>query len=367
MSKRDYYEVLGVSKSASKDEIKKAYRKLAKEYHPDKNKSEGAESKFREVQEAYDVLSDEQKKTAYDQYGFAGTQAFGSGGSGGFGNGSFSSDFGDLEDVLGNFFGGGLGGFDFGGLGGTRRSTGRQTSRGSDLEFILQIEFKEAVFGAEKEVSYNRKIKCDVCSGSGAKDNKKKTCATCGGRGQVKRMQNTFFGNMQVVTNCPECGGTGEIISEKCSKCKGSGTLDIKDKFNVKIPAGIPDSVTLKFNGKGDAGERGGSSGDLYLTIEVKSDPVLERRGDDIYMDKQIDVVTAVLGGEVTVPTVHGEVVMKVPSGTQSGKVLRLKEKGGPKFKGNGKGDQYVKLVVNIPEKLNKEQKALWEKLKETK
>ncbi|MEP7103928.1 MAG: molecular chaperone DnaJ [Candidatus Dojkabacteria bacterium] len=362
MAKRDYYEVLGVSKSASKDEIKKAYRKLAKEFHPDKNKAAGAEEKFKEAQEAYDILSDSQKKQAYDQYGFAGTQAFGGGGSnfGGFGQGDFDFGAGDLGDLLGNFFGGG---FDFG-SGAARTSRGRN-NRGADLELTLQVEFLDAIFGKELEIEYKKRTKCDKCDGTGSKDGKKKTCHTCGGKGQIRQMQNTFFGSMQVVTECPTCHGTGQEISEKCYKCGGSGVTSQNESFKMNIPAGIPDGVTLKFSGRGNAGENGATSGDLYITIEVKSHPVLERRGDDIYMDKEIDVVTAVLGGEIKVPTVHGDVIMKVPSGTQPEKILRLREKGGPKFRGNGNSDQYVKLLVKIPEKISKNEKELWEQLKE--
>lgn len=357
MAKRDYYEVLGVTKSASKDEIKKSYRKLAKEYHPDKNKSAGAEEKFKEVQEAYDILSDQQKRQAYDQYGFAGTQAFGGSGMGGFSQGGFSADFGDLEGLLGNFFGGGIGGFG----GGSRR---RGNSRGSDLEMNMQVEFNEAIFGIDREIEYERQNRCDKCNGTGSKDGQKKTCQTCDGKGQIRQTQNTIFGSMQVVTDCPTCEGSGEVISEKCDKCSGNGILKAKEKLTVKIPAGIPDGVTVRFNEKGNAGRRGGDFGDLYVSIEVKPDKVLERRGDDIYMDQEIDVVTAVLGGEVKVPTVHGEVFMKVPAGTQPEKVLRLKGKGGPKFRGGANADQYVKLIVKIPEKLSRDEKDAWEKLK---
>jgi len=362
--KRDYYQVLGVSKSASKDEIKKSYRSLAKQYHPDKNKSNDAESKFKEIQESYDVLSDESKRKAYDQYGFAGTQAFSGGGGGGytdFGS-SFGGDTSGFEDILGNFFGNSFSGF---GNGNGRGGGSRVSNRGEDLEYSLQIEFNEAIFGLEKELQYNRLIKCDLCNGSGAKNGAKKTCPTCGGKGQVVQVQNTLLGRMQVVTTCPTCLGEGEIITEKCPKCKGTGTLSIKDKFTIKIPAGIPDGVTLRFKEKGNAGKNGGGYGDLLITIEVKADKNLERKGDDIYMSKEIDVVTAVLGGEVEIPTVHGLVIMKIPAGTQSNKVLRLKEKGGPKFRSNGSNaDQYVKIIVNIPVKLSKQEKEIWESLK---
>jgi len=360
---RDYYEVLGISKSASKEEIKKSYRKLAKEFHPDRNKAADAETKFKEVQESYDILSDEQKRSAYDQYGFAGTQAFNGGGSpyGGFGNmEGFSGNGGGLDDLLGNLFGNNFGGFDFNG-GGSRRT--RNGNRGSDLEFSVQLDFMEAVFGIEKELVYERDILCDQCHGSGAKNGKRKTCVTCNGKGQVAQVQNTFFGRMQVVTTCPTCEGLGQIPEEECPKCKGSGINRVREKFAIKIPSGIPEGVTLRFKDRGNSGQNGGEVGDLFVTIEVKQHPKLERKGNDIYLDQEIDVITAVLGGEVQIPTVHGDVLMKVPEGTQSGKVLRLKEKGGPKFQSNGNGDQYVKLIVNIPTKLTKEQKELWKKL----
>jgi molecular chaperone DnaJ len=364
--KKDYYEALGLSKGASKEEIKKAYRKLAKTYHPDKNKDSGAETRFKEVQEAYDILSDEQKRAAYDQYGFAGTQAFG--GSGGGFNGSYGgADMGDLEDVLGNLFGGSLGGFSFGGRDffGRQAPTRSGSRRGSDMEFVLQIEFMEAIFGVEKEIEYDRLVKCEVCNGSGSKDGKRKECSTCKGRGQVVSVRNTFFGTMQVASPCPSCGGSWEIIAEKCSNCQGKGNVKKRDTFRIKVPAGIPDGVTLRFVGRGNAGEQGGDYGDLFITIEAKSNNELERRGDDIYSNINVDVVTAVLGGDVRVPTVHGDVMMKIPAGTQSEKVLRLKDKGGPKFKGNGNGDQYVKVIVDIPTKLSGKEKGIWEELKE--
>lgn len=357
MSKRDYYEVLGVSKSASKDELKRAYRKLAKELHPDRNKQQDAEAKFKEVQEAYDVLSDEQKRAAYDQYGFAGTQAYG----GGYGQGDFggfnAADLGDLGDLFGSFFGG-LGGFDFGG-GGSRRH------RGGDIEATVKISFMEAVFGAEKTVTYHRHMACDKCGGSGAKDGKLETCPTCKGQGRTMQVQRTILGNIQTVTTCPTCAGSGQVAKEKCDKCGGDGINERKEELKVKVPAGIPDGVTLRFQAAGDYGQRGGTPGDLFLTIEIESHPRLERRGDDIYLDQDVDVVSAVLGGEVEIPTVHGNLTIKIPEGSQPGKVLKLSGKGGPKFRGNGNGDQYVKLNVKIPEKLSREQKSAWESLRE--
>ncbi len=363
MSKRDYYEVLGISKSASKDEIKKAYRKLAKELHPDRNKAADAEDKFKELQEAYEILADDQKRSAYDQYGFAGTQAFGGGGySGGmggfedFGQG-FGGNLGGLEDLLGGFFGNGFGGF-----GASSRAARNKV--GADLEVTLKVEFLEAVFGVEKTISYSREVICDKCSGTGAKEGKLKTCSVCNGTGQTVTLQRTIFGTMQVATTCTNCKGAGQEIAEKCDSCEGKGTVRQQEDFAIKIPAGIPDGVTLRFKDKGNAGRNGGAYGDLFVTIEVVSHPILERKGNDIYMDKEIDVVTAVLGGEVEIPSVHGSLRMKIPAGTQPEKVLRLKGKGGPRFRGNGNGDQYVRLIVKIPEKLSREEKKIWEKLK---
>lgn len=360
MAKRDYYEVLGISKTANKPEIKKAYRKLAKELHPDRNKAADAEQKFKEVQEAYDVLGDDQKRDAYDKYGFAGTQGFGgSGGMGGFGgfNGFEGADFGDLGNIFGSLFGG-----SFGGFGRAAANGGR--SRGGDIEATIQVDFSEAVFGAEKQVNYKRKIACHECGGSGAEGGKKQTCTQCGGRGQVAQVQQTIFGTMQTVTTCPKCRGAGEVAEQECKHCHGGGLEDTKEDFNLKIPAGIPDGVTLRFSGRGNAGAKGGAPGDLYITVEVAPHARLERRGDDIYLDQEIDVVTATLGGEIKIPTVHGEVTMKVPAGTQPEKVLRLSGKGGPRFRGNGNGDQYVRIQVRVPEKLSRQERDIWQQLR---
>ncbi len=362
MSKRDYYEVLGLSKSASKPEIKKAYRKLAKEFHPDRNKSADAETNFKEVQEAYEILSDEQKRAAYDQYGFAGTQGFGGGANGGLGDFSqaFGGDMGNLEDLLQGFFGGSFGGFSQGGMTGRRHDFS-----GADLEVNIKIGFLEAVFGVEKTIQYKRLIVCDKCDGTGSKDGKTKTCPVCGGSGKETKVQRTILGAMQMVTTCSECHGVGHVIEQKCDKCHGKSVLEKEDELTINIPAGIPDGVTLRFNGKGNAGQFDAGFGDLYATIDISAHPTLERRGNDIYMEKEIDVTTAVLGGNVIVDSVHGDITMKVPAGTQSEKILRLNGKGGPRFKGNGNGDQYVKLIVKIPEKLSKEEKRLWEELRQ--
>lgn len=358
MAKRDYYEVLGVSKSASKDEVKKAYRNLAKQYHPDRNKEAGAEDKFKEVQEAYDVLSDQPKREAYDRYGFAGAQSFGGGGLGGQDFGNFEGfDFGnlgDLGDIFGSFFGGNLSGF----------GGGRANLQGEDIKITLKLKFLEAVFGAEKEVSFNRQFACKKCGGTGAKDGKHKTCHTCGGNGKVAQVRQTMFGNMQTVTTCPTCDGTGQEISEKCDVCAGSGRNKEVENLSLKIPAGIPDGVNLRFPGKGNAGKNGERAGDLFVSIEVESHPRLERKGDDIYLDQTIDITTAVLGGEIPIPTVDGEVTIKIPNGSHSGQVLKLTGKGGPKFKGKSRADQYIRLELEVPKKLTKEEQKLWEELR---
>jgi molecular chaperone DnaJ len=354
MAQRDYYEVLGITKNADKSEIKKAYRKLAKEFHPDRNKEAGAEDKFKEVQTAYEVLSDDQKREAYDKYGFAGTQGFeGLGGMGGF------EDFagGDLGDLLGQMFGGA-----FGNVSGF--SNGRpRTKRGADIEAVLKVDFSEAVFGTSKKVRYDRFEGCTHCDATGAKDGKLKTCPTCNGSGQVSQIQNTFFGRIQTSAVCPTCEGRGKIPEATCTYCKGTGRQKKQTEFDVNIPAGIPDGVTLRFQEKGDAAEHGGVNGDLYVSIEVTPHPRLERRGDDIYLDQDISVTMAVLGGEVTIPSVSGELKMKVPAGTQPGKVLKLSDKGGPKFRGKGNGDQYIRLHIKVPTKLSGKQRELYEQL----
>lgn len=356
MAKRDYYEVLGVSKSASKDEIKKAYRNLAKQFHPDRNKEAGAEDKFKEVQEAYDVLSDQSKREAYDRYGFAGAQSFG---GGGFAGGQYDNlegfDFGnlgDLSDIFGSFFGGGFSG------------GGRASGNGEDIQINLKLKFLEAIFGVEKDVTYQRQAACNTCSGTGSKDGKLKTCSTCNGRGKVAQVRQTMFGSMQTVSTCPTCNGTGQEVTEKCNDCGGDGRKKSTETIKLKIPAGIPDGVNLRFTQKGNAGKNSRPAGDLYVSVEVESDPRLERRGDDIYIEQPIDITTAVLGGEVAVPTVSGDVQIKVPAGSHSGQVLKLTGRGGPKFKGKGNADQYIRLEVEIPKKLSKQEQEVWEQLR---
>ncbi|MCA9381932.1 molecular chaperone DnaJ [Candidatus Dojkabacteria bacterium] len=359
--KRDYYEVLGVSKDASKQEIKKAYRKLAAQYHPDRNKEEGAEEKFKEVQDAYDVLSDEQKKKAYDQFGHAGTAGFGSGGysgfdysdfqnSGGYNYGFQGGSYEDLGSIFETFFGG------FG------QSRSEQVSRGSDIRVGIDIEFKEAVFGTDKEIHYERKVECKECNGAGGSGEEK--CSVCNGSGRQVRVQRTILGNIQTATACSNCKGKGKIIKNKCNKCFGSGVEKIVDKLIIKIPEGSPDGLGLRFKGNGNAGENKSGYGDLFVIINVKESDKFSRRGYDIYSDEEIDVVMAVLGGEAPIETVHGKVKLKIPPGTQSETVFKLKEKGGPKFQKTGNGDHYVKVIVSIPKRLSKDEKELWEGLK---
>ena len=361
MAKRDYYEILGLSKTASRQEIKTAYRKLAKQYHPDRNKAGDAEAKFKEVQEAYEVLSDDQKRTAYDKYGHAATQGFGGFGAsrGGYSDIGFDfGDFGSINDIFEQFFGGGFGGFSTSGP-----TTNARQARGRDLEVTLNLTFNEAVFGAEKIIRYQRNALCQICHGIGASGNGRKTCPTCKGQGRVRQVQQTFIGNFQTVTTCPTCQGKGEIITEYCKNCGGKGTVDRTEDFKIKIPHGIPDGVTLRFSEKGDAGRNGGGVGDLFVNIEVQNHPNLERRGNDIYLDMELDITDAVLGGQFTVPTVNGTDSLKIPSGSQYGDVIKMSGKGGPKFKGKGYGDQYIRLVVKVPKKLTKEQKRIWQEL----
>jgi len=364
MTKKDFYDVLGIPKEASGTEIKKAYRKLAKEKHPDRNKSANADQEFKEVQEAYEVLSDENKRKAYDQYGHAGSSGFGGAGSGFGGYGDFSgyggfSNIDDLGDIFSQFFGEGFGGFG-------RASGGEKSgvTRGADIEATLKIDFDDAVFGKYKTISYYRKATCKDCEGSGASNASAiKTCSECHGTGQVTRIQNTFLGSIQTRSACTTCGGSGKIITEKCKTCKGEGRVQVEEDFKIKIPPGIPDGVTLRFKDRGNAGKNGGLYGDLLLTIEIEAHPTLERRGDDIYLKIDISPALAALGGEVKVDSVRGPITMRIPAGTQPGKIFRLSNKGGPKFKGNGNGDQYVQVNVAIPEKLTRRQKELWQEL----
>lgn len=366
MNKRDYYEVLGISKGASAKEIKSAYRKMAKQFHPDRNKAPDAETKFKEVQEAYEILSDDRKKSAYDQYGHAGTQSFGGGYQdfgGGYNGGSYDfSDFGSINDIFEQFFGGstGFGGFSAGGQ-------GVRPSRGEDLEVNIKINFLDAIFGTEKTFEYKRRVLCTKCKGTGAKDNSSfTTCSSCNGQGRVAKVQRTFLGNFQTVITCPDCQGSGKVIKEKCNSCDGKGSETTIEKFTIKIPQGIPDGVTLRFKEKGNSGKKGGNYGDLFVNIEIRPHESLERKGDDIFSTMKITPAEAVLGTQKPLETVHGRDEINIPSGTQPEAVIKMQGKGGPKFKGSGLGDHYVRIIVDIPKKVTKEQKELWNKILES-
>lgn len=357
-AKRDYYEVLGVSKTATPEEMKKAYRKLAVQFHPDKNPGNAeAEAKFKEASEAYEVLSNPEKRRAYDQFGHAGAQAgFGGGGFGGFGGArGGASPFGDLNDIFGDIFS-----EVFGGSGGGR--SGSRATRGSDLRYNLSVSFEEAAFGCEKTISVPRESSCKTCKGTGAKPGTSvTTCGSCRGTGEI-RFQQGFF---TLSKTCPDCNGQGTLIKEKCSDCRGSGRTSETTKLAVKIPAGIDSGQRLKLRGEGEAGTNGGPAGDLYVVVEVKPHPIFERDEFDIHCEVPISFPQAALGSEVDVPTLEGTVKLKIPAGTQSQKRFRLKGKGIAHVGGRGRGDLLVTAVVEVPTKLNGEQKQLLEKFAE--
>lgn len=353
---RDLYEVLGLQKGASDDEIKKAYRKLAKKYHPDLNPGDKeAEKKMKEVNGAYEVLSDAEKKARYDQYGFAGIDPNYAGGAGGGGFGGFQ-DF-DLGDIFGSMFGGGFGGQQ------TRHNGPR---KGENLRITLQLTFEEAVFGCEKSVSVTRNESCKDCGGTGAKKGTSpETCPVCRGSGQVQSTQRTPFGVFSSSSPCQNCKGTGKIIKEPCPSCKGEGRVRKTRTIRVKIPAGIDDGQTISLRGEGNGGTQGGPAGDLYVTVYVKEHKMFKRDGQDIILEMPISFVQAALGATLTVPTVDGKVQYDLPEGTQTGTVFRLRGSGVPSVNGRGRGDQYVKVNVEIPRNLNHEQKELLRKFDE--
>ncbi|MBP3440604.1 MAG: molecular chaperone DnaJ [Tidjanibacter sp.] len=361
MSKRDYYEVLGVEKNASADEIKKAYRKAAVKYHPDKNPGDKeAEEKFKEAAEAYDVLSDEQKRARYDQFGHAGMEG-GAGGYGGFSGGGFSMEdiFRNFGDIFGGHFGGGFGGF--GGGGGSR---GRSVNRGSDLRVKVKLSLKEISEGCTKKIKIAKQVACDQCGGSGAKDsNSFHTCSTCNGSGYTIETVNSFFGRAQTQRVCPTCGGEGKVITNPCSKCRGEGVVRGEEIVEIRIPAGVAEGMQLSVSGKGNAARRGGINGDLLVVIEEERHPDLVRDGSDLLYTLKIPVTTAILGGEVEVATIDSKARIKIAPGTQAGKVLRLKGKGLPELNGYGRGDILVIVDIVIPTKLTSEEKKLLEKL----
>ncbi|MGG3915562.1 molecular chaperone DnaJ [Rossellomorea vietnamensis] len=346
MSKRDYYEVLGVGKDASKDEMKKAYRKLSKKYHPDINKEADADEKFKEISEAYEVLSDDQKRAQYDRFGHTDpNQGFGGGAD--FGGGGF----GGFEDIFNTFFGGG---------GGGRRRDPNAPRQGADLQYTMSLTFEEAVFGKETEIEIPREEECDTCHGSGAKPGTKvNTCSHCNGSGQLNVEQNTPFGRIVNRRVCHYCNGTGKQIKEKCSTCGGAGKVQKRRKIAVKIPAGIDDGQQLRVTGQGEPGINGGPAGDLYVVFHVRSHDFFERNGDDIYCEMPVTFAQAALGDEIEVPTLHGKVKLKVPAGTQTSTRFRLKGKGVPNVRGYGTGDQHVQVKVVTPSKLTDKQKQL--------
>jgi len=339
--KRDYYEVLGVGKDASTDDIKKAYRKLARQYHPDVNKAADAEEKFKEVKEAYDVLSDDGKRSTYDQFGHVDPNQ-GMGGAGG-------ADFGGFGDIFDMFFGGG-----------GRQRDPNAPQRGNDLQYTMTVEFVEAVFGKETEVTIPREESCDTCHGSGAKPGTSpKVCTTCHGTGQQEVVQNTPFGRIANRRVCQTCRGTGKIIVDKCGTCHGNGRVRKQRRIKVTIPAGVDDGQQIRISGEGEGGKNGGPAGDLYIVLRVKSHEYFDREGDDIYLEVPITFAQAALGDEIEVPTLTERVKMKIPAGTQTGKYFRLKGKGVPKLRGIGNGDQHIKVTVVTPTNLSDEQKEL--------
>lgn len=363
--KRDYYDVLGVDKKATDAEIKSAYRKKAKKYHPDLNPGDAeAEKKFKEVNEAYEVLSNPDKKRKYDAYGHAGVDPnFGAGG----GFGGFSGGFGgagmDLNDIFESFFGG-AGGF---GGGGGRRNDPNAPRRGGDIHVGITISFMEAALGCTKTVSYTRQETCPDCGGTGAKKGTGvQTCPDCGGTGYITQQQRTPFGVIQNRRVCPHCGGKGKIVSDPCNKCRGSGRVQVTVKKEVNIPAGIDDEQSLALRGQGDAGMNGGAAGDAIIVITVRPDPILSRNGYDVFVNVPITYSQAVLGADIVVPTIDGKVQYTVPEGTQSGTRFRLRGKGIKYLNGRGRGDEYVTVNVEIPKKLTREQRKALENFEST-
>lgn len=360
--KRDYYEVLGVSKTATDDELKKAYRKLAKQYHPDLHPGDKeAEAKFKEINEAYEILSDADKRAKYDQYGFAAFDP--NSGFGGF-DGGFGG-FDDLGDILGSIFGGGFGGFGGGFGGGQRRNNGPR--KGENVRVNLTLDFEEAVFGCKKEIPVNMVETCPDCKGTGcAEGTHPETCPDCGGRGTVVRTQRTAMGMMQSTSQCPRCNGRGQVIHTPCPTCKGNGRIRKKKTVSVTIPAGIDNGQTVSLRGLGNEGVNGGAPGDLLVTVTVRAHALFERDGSSILLDLPISYAQAVLGAEVTVPTLTGKVKLTIPEGTDTGTTFRLKGKGVPFLRGNGSGDQFVTVNIETPKKLNDTQKETLRKFAES-
>ena len=356
--KRDYYEVLGIQKGASEDEIKKAYKKLARKYHPDMNPGDKeAEEKFKEVNEANEVLSDPEKKARYDQFGFAGVDPnYGAGAGGGAYGGGF--DFGDLGDIFGSFFGGGFGG---------QRRNPNAPQRGESIRASVSISFTEAAFGCEKSVTIERSEQCPTCKGSGcAPGTTPEICPDCHGSGTVQTRRQTPMGVFASNGPCRKCGGTGRLIHQPCSDCRGSGAVRKRRTIKVNIPAGIDHGQTISLRGQGGAGKNGGPAGDLLITVMVHPHEIFRRDGVDVFCEAPITFTQAVLGAELEIPTIDGKVKYSIPEGTQTGTVFRLKGKGVPVLNGRGRGDQYVTVVIETPRSLNKEQKEALRRFSET-
>jgi molecular chaperone DnaJ len=348
---RDYYEVLGVPRSADAAELKKAYRKLAMEFHPDRNSSEDAAEKFKEINRAYEVLSDEQKRALYDRFGHAGVDGSASGGPGGFEGFQGFEGFGDIFDA---FFGGGQ-------RGGKRR---RGPARGSDLRYNLRLSFEEAVFGAEKEIEFQRLERCETCEGRGAEAGTEPvTCPECNGAGELRRAQQSIFGQFVNVSACARCQGEGRVITNPCQDCRGTGRTRQTRHIAVKVPAGVDEGAQIRIGGEGEAGPRGGESGHLYVVLSVAAHERFERVEDHIVLELPVNLAQAALGAEVTIPTLDGEMQFEVPAGTQSGEDFVIRGKGVPHLRGAGRGDMVVRVTVVVPESLTDEQRELLEKL----
>jgi len=353
-TKRDYYQVLGVGRGVSAAEIKKSYRRLARQYHPDINKDPNAEDRFKEINEAYEVLSNEQKRAAYDRFGHAGVQG-GAAGASGFGG------FGGLGDIFEEFFSGA------GGMRTGRSGRARGPLRGEDLRVDLSITFEEAVFGAEKEIQIPRTETCPHCRGSGAEPGTTPVvCNQCRGTGEVRRVQQSFLGSFVNIGTCPTCGGSGETITTPCSACHGRKRIQTTHTLKVKIPPGVDNGTRIRLTGEGDAGARGGPPGNLYVFIHVQEHPYFQRRGDDIILNLVINVAQAALGDEVTIPTIDGEEKLRIAPGVQPGHITRLRARGVPHLRHSGRGDQIIVIQVAVPEKLDAEQKELFQQLGQT-
>ena len=365
-NKRDYYEVLGVSKTATDEELKKAYRKLAKQYHPDANPNnkEEAEAKFKEVNEAYENLSDPQKRRMYDQFGHDGPQGFGGGGQGGYYSYSTSGfdgfDMGDIGDIFSSIFGGGFGGRT------SRQSNGPR--KGADIKHNIEITFEESFLGANKEISISRNEECNTCHGTGAKPGTNTvTCSTCHGTGQIKQVQNTILGQMQTTRTCSACGGTGKIIQEPCIDCRGKGSVRKQAKISISIPAGINDNQTIVLRGEGEPGEKGGPKGDVYITVHIKRHSIYTRKGDNVVCEVPITINQATLGAELEIPLVDGtKEKYKIPEGTQTGTKFVIKNKGFKSINSSWQGDFIFNVIVQTPKRLTKEQRDLLMQLAKT-